>query len=69
MYCPAADFKEMADGTWTAELAGGDYKAQVRVTGQRLTELLLQGEASFTIPGDPVSGTLDLGEILLHQAK
>jgi RNA polymerase sigma factor (sigma-70 family) len=69
VYCPAADFKETAEGIWTAELPAGDYKAQVRVTGQRLTELLLQGEAAFAIPDDPVSGTLDLGEIPLQKAR
>jgi len=62
-------FKETAEGIWTAELPAGDYKAQVRVTGQRLTELLLQGEASFTVPDDPLSGTLDLGGILRQKAQ
>jgi len=69
VYCSAGSFKETTEGIWTAELPAGDYKAQVRVTGQRLTELLLQGEASFTVPGNPVSGTLDLGEILLEKAQ
>ena len=71
VYCSAGtagNFKETTEGIWTAELPAGAYKAQAHVSGQRFTEVLWQGEAPFTVPDDPVSGPLDLGEILLQKA-
>ena len=75
VYCSAGtagNFKETAEGIWTAELPAGTYKAQAHVTGRQangsLGERLFHGEAPFTVPDDPISGPLDLGEIVLQKA-
>jgi RNA polymerase sigma factor (sigma-70 family) len=69
VYCSANRFSETSEGIWTAELPAGADKAYAYVdsrlaTGSSLT--LFHGEALITVPADPVSGTLDLGEIVLQ---
>ena len=68
---PAHRLEETADGALVAEdLTAGSYLLKVGIggspgsDGQRKT--LLQAEAPFTVPAEPSSGTLDLGDIVLQ---
>jgi RNA polymerase sigma factor (sigma-70 family) len=64
-----------ADGTVTAEgVPAGDYVLEITVmpepaarqAGQRVFPRA-KGQVSFTVPADPPSGTIDLGEIVVNK--
>ena len=66
-------FTETAEGEMTAEdVPAGSYVLSVNVseapTDGKAKRLAL-GEVPFTVPADPPSGTLDLGEIVLKPAQ
>ena len=63
---------ETSDGTLTAEdVAPGSYLMKVSVAGppesDGLSKTMLRAEVPFTVPAQPSSGTLDLGEIVLQR--
>jgi hypothetical protein len=67
----SASLKESADGTWVAEdLPAGDYTLEASVLDSAPTSEVskahLQAKMTFTVPGNPPSGTLDLGDIMLQ---
>lgn len=66
-------FHENADGTYTADdVEPGTYSVRVGVLRPAVEGLppviVAQAESSVTVPSEPASGTLDLGELLLRPA-
>lgn len=69
---PGHRLTETPDGALAAEdLAPGSYLLKVSVAGppgnDGLAKTLLRAEVPFTVPTEPSSGTLDLGEIVLQR--
>jgi RNA polymerase sigma factor (sigma-70 family) len=68
---PGHSLAETADGALVAEdLIAGSYLVKVHIGGPPGSDgrlkTLLEAEAPFTVPAEPPSGTLDLGEIVLQ---
>jgi RNA polymerase sigma factor (sigma-70 family) len=66
--------KKPGNGTWVAEdLPAGDYTLDASVVDLAPaapdSKAHMQAMMSFTLPGNPPSGTLDLGEILLQPVQ
>jgi RNA polymerase sigma factor (sigma-70 family) len=66
--------KESSDGTWVAkDLPAGDYTLRASVLDSaptsRASNIHMQATMSFTVPGNPPSGTLDLGDIMLQPVQ
>jgi hypothetical protein len=56
----------------TISLTSGSYVVKVSVAGapgsDGTAKTLLRAQVPFTVPAEPSSGTLDLGEIVLQSA-
>ncbi len=70
---PGHRLAETAEGGLVAEdLTAGSYVVKVSIGGPPGSngqgKFLLRAEAPFTVPAEPSSGTLDLGEIVLQRA-
>jgi hypothetical protein len=68
---PGHRLTETPDGALAAEgLTPGSYLVKVSVAGppgsDGLAKTLLHADVPFTVPAEPSSGTLDLGEIVLQ---
>jgi hypothetical protein len=68
---PTRRLTETPDGALAVEdLTPGSYVVKVSIGGPRGTDgvakSLLRAEAPFTVPSQPATGTLDLGEIVLQ---
>jgi hypothetical protein len=65
-YMPYTSLVEAADGALVAEdLFAGSYEVRVLILDAS-GKLRAQAQVSMTVPADPPSGTLDLGEIVLQ---
>jgi hypothetical protein len=71
---PGQVFTQIAEGTLVAEdVSAGSYTMKVLVSDAPTSEgpgkTRARTEVPFSVPADPPSGTLDLGEIVLQPAK
>jgi hypothetical protein len=65
------DFVARADGIWTAEAAqaGTSYVLEARAGPTNGKPAIAYGQVPVSVPAEPATGILDVGEVILQTAR